>query len=93
MALVWLAQHHRTFWGTVPMGNVRAGENGQRTALSTPNNGICNGHSRDAHGADLARRYYERELRSLSFPGRLACCRRSCCVPGSVVWLLAWEQW
>ncbi len=38
MALVWLAQHHRTFRGTAPMGNVRAGENGQRTALSTPNN-------------------------------------------------------
>jgi hypothetical protein len=27
---------------------------------------ICNGHPRDAHGYDLARRYYERELRSLS---------------------------
>ncbi len=27
---------------------------------------ICNGHPRDARGADLARRYYERELRSLS---------------------------
>lgn len=30
---------------------------------------ICNGHPRDARGADLAGRYYERELRSLSFPG------------------------
>jgi hypothetical protein len=28
--------------------------------------GICNGHPRDAHGEALARRYYERELRSLS---------------------------
>jgi hypothetical protein len=28
--------------------------------------GICNDHPRDARGADLARRYYERELRSLS---------------------------
>jgi hypothetical protein len=27
---------------------------------------ICNGHPHDAHGEDLARRYYERELRSLS---------------------------
>jgi hypothetical protein len=27
---------------------------------------ICNGHPRDARGTDLARRYYERELRSLS---------------------------
>jgi hypothetical protein len=27
---------------------------------------ICNGHPRDADGTDLARRYYERELRSLS---------------------------
>jgi 2-keto-4-pentenoate hydratase len=27
---------------------------------------IRNGHPRDAHGADLARRYYERGLRSLS---------------------------
>lgn len=27
---------------------------------------ICNGHPRDARGEDLARRYYERELRSLS---------------------------
>jgi hypothetical protein len=27
---------------------------------------ICNGHPRDAHGQSLARRYYQRELRSLS---------------------------
>ena len=27
---------------------------------------ICNGHPRDARGMDLARRYYERELRSVS---------------------------
>jgi hypothetical protein len=26
---------------------------------------ICNGHPRDTRGEDLARRYYERELRSL----------------------------
>jgi hypothetical protein len=32
--------------------------------------GICNGHPHDTHGEELARRYYERELRSLSFPGR-----------------------
>jgi hypothetical protein len=28
--------------------------------------GICNDHPRDVHGEDLARRYYECELRSLS---------------------------
>jgi hypothetical protein len=27
---------------------------------------ICNGHPHDTHGEELARRYYERELRSLS---------------------------
>ncbi len=31
---------------------------------------ICNGHPCDAAGTDLSRRYYARELRSLSFPGR-----------------------
>jgi hypothetical protein len=36
---------------------------------------ICNGHPSDARGDDLARRYYERELRSLSFSGSLPCCR------------------
>lgn len=46
---------------------------------------ICKGHPRDAGGEDLSRRYYEREQRSLSFPRKSACCRRSCCVPGSVV--------
>lgn len=40
---------------------------------------ICNDHPRDARGQDLARRYYQRELRSLSFPGNLPCCGRSCC--------------
>jgi hypothetical protein len=34
--------------------------------------GIFNGHPRDAHGADLTRRYYQRRLRSLSFPGNRA---------------------
>ena len=48
---------------------------------------ICNGHPRDAWGTDLARRYYERELRSLSFPGNRPCCQRSCCTRRSVVWL------
>jgi len=40
---------------------------------------ICNGHPSDADGADLSRRYYQRELRSLSFPGISSCCSRSCC--------------
>ena len=31
---------------------------------------ICNGHPRDAGGEELSRRYYARELRSLSFPGK-----------------------
>jgi hypothetical protein len=48
------------------MGTASVGENGQRTALSTPDNAICNGHPSDAGGADLSRRYYKRELRSLS---------------------------
>jgi hypothetical protein len=59
MAVVWLAQHHRAFRGTVPMGNARAGENGQRTALSTPNNAVFNDHPRDPDGADLACAYYD----------------------------------
>lgn len=41
---------------------------------------ICNDHPADEHGQDLARRYYQRQLRSLSFPGKRPCCPRSCCV-------------
>jgi hypothetical protein len=41
------------------MGNARAGENGQRTALSTPNNAVFNDHPRDPDGADLACAYYD----------------------------------
>jgi hypothetical protein len=44
--------------------------NGQRTDPNTLDNAICNGHPRDAGGEDLSRRYYERELRSVSFPGK-----------------------
>ncbi|HEY4850574.1 MAG TPA: hypothetical protein VII22_07245 [Streptosporangiaceae bacterium] len=40
---------------------------------------LANGHPRDPEGMELSRRYYERRLRSLSFPGKLACCGRSCC--------------
>ena len=47
---------------------------------------ICNGHASDAGGADLSRRYYERELRSLSFPGNSPCCSRSCCLQHCAVW-------
>jgi hypothetical protein len=46
---------------------------------------ICNGHPRDAAGEELSRRYYARELRSLSFPGRRPCCGRSCCTHRSSV--------
>jgi hypothetical protein len=74
MAVAWLGQYHRTFRVTGPMDNASAGESGQRTALSTPNNAIFNGHPRDAVGEELSRRYYARELRSLSFTGRWPCC-------------------
>jgi hypothetical protein len=47
---------------------------------------ICNGHPRDAGGEELSRRYYARELRSLSFPGNLPCCGRPCCVGRCAVW-------
>ena len=40
---------------------------------------IFNDHPRDAAGAELARAYYGRRLRSLSFPGNRPCCSRSCC--------------
>jgi hypothetical protein len=46
---------------------------------------ICNGHPPGAH-ADLTRRYYERELRSLSFPGNSSCCSRLCCLHHHAVW-------
>lgn len=42
--------------------------------------GIFNGHPRCAHDEDLARAYYGRRLRSLSFPGISPCCSRSCCL-------------
>lgn len=58
MAVVWLEQYHRTSRVTAPMGSASAGESGQRTALSTPNNAICNGRPYDAAGEDLSRRYY-----------------------------------
>jgi hypothetical protein len=52
---------------------------------------ICNGHPPGAR-VDLARRYYERELRSLSFPGMKLCCGRSCCVHWCAVWSrLSWR--
>ena len=40
---------------------------------------ICNDHPRDASGHELARRYHQPELRSLSFRGNSPCCR-SCCL-------------
>jgi len=48
---------------------------------------ICNGHPGNAHGEELSRRYYQRELRSLSFPRNSSCCGRSCCLQHRVVWL------
>ena len=47
---------------------------------------ICNGHPRDAGGEELSRRYYARELRSLSFPGNSPCGSRSCCLHCRAVW-------
>jgi hypothetical protein len=46
---------------------------------------ICNGHPPGAY-VDLTRRYYDRELRSLSFPGNSPCCGRSCCLHRRAVW-------
>jgi hypothetical protein len=37
-----------------------------------------NGHPASPQDAGLARRYYQRRLRSLSFPGNPSCCCRSC---------------
>jgi hypothetical protein len=39
-----------------------------------------NDHPRDPDGADLARAYYRRRLRSLSFPGKRTCSARECCL-------------
>ena len=47
---------------------------------------IFNDHPRDPDGADLARAYYGRRLRSLSFPGNSPCCSRSCCLHRRAVW-------
>jgi hypothetical protein len=47
---------------------------------------IFNGHPHCAWANDLARVYYERELRSLSFPGNSPCCSRSCCLRRRAVW-------
>jgi hypothetical protein len=41
---------------------------------------LANGHPRDAGTARLSRLYYQRRLRSLSFPGISPCCSRSCCL-------------
>lgn len=65
----------------------QAGPGGSPEEIADEAFAICNGHPGDADGADLARRYYERELRSLSFPGHRPCCPRSCCTRRSVVWL------
>jgi hypothetical protein len=80
MAVVWPAQHHRTFPGTTPEGQVPAVENGQRTAPSDPNNANFNDHPTDAAGAELACAYYGRRLRSLPFPGKRPCSARECCL-------------
>jgi hypothetical protein len=47
---------------------------------------IFNDHPRDTAGAELAWAYYERRLRSLSFPGNSPCCSRLCCLHRRAVW-------
>ena len=63
---------------------------------------ICNGHPRDAGGEDLSRRYYQRELRSLSFPerhrvarGHVASAAVPCCRDGSglATWVRSAGSW
>jgi hypothetical protein len=46
---------------------------------------LANGHPRDDETARLSRLYYQRRLRSLSFPGNSPCCSRSCCVHRRIV--------
>jgi hypothetical protein len=45
-----------------------------------------NDHPRDAETTRLSRLYYQRRLRSLSFPGNRRCCSRSCCFNCCAVW-------
>lgn len=52
-----------------------------------------NGHLADAEGAALARRYYGRQLRSLSFSGNSPCCSRSCCLHRRAVWPGSSSTW
>jgi hypothetical protein len=47
---------------------------------------IFNDHPADAVSAELACVYYQRRLRSLSFPGNSPCCIRSCCLHRRAVW-------
>jgi hypothetical protein len=54
---------------------------------------ICNGHPRDVGSEDLSRRYYQRELRSLSFPGNRRYCGSSCCVLRCAVWPRLPSRW
>ena len=48
---------------------------------------VFNGHPADDEGERLAGQYYQRRLRSVSFPGSRPCCPRSCCTRRGVVWL------
>ena len=58
-------RHHCAHSDALIRGNrVFASECGQRTTFSTLNNAIFNDHPRDAAGAELARAYYGRRLRS-----------------------------
>jgi hypothetical protein len=54
---------------------------------------FCDDHPCDASGQDLGRRYYERELRSVSFPGDSSCCSGSCCIHRWIVWPGSPSRW
>jgi hypothetical protein len=59
-----------------------------RTPGAIAEDALCafNNAPHNSEDAGLARRYFERRL--LSFPGKLACCGRSCCVLRRAVSLL-----
>ena len=80
----WTATSPATLWS--PSSPTRRTPGGRRKASPTRRSTIFNDHPRDAAGAELARAYYGRRLRSLSFPGNSPCCIRSCCLHRRAVW-------
>ena len=79
----WTATSPATLWSpSLPTRRTRAPAEG----IADEAFAIFNDHPRDAAGAELARAYYGRRLRSLSFPGNSPCCIRSCCLHRRAVW-------